>query len=73
MDPSKFRKVDELSQDEFNELRQAMFCAISDAEGEEGNCPYHCAEDIPDEEVIENYSGMYFNADSFMCNQYKPM
>ena len=73
MDPSKFRKVDELSQDEFNELRQAMFCAISDAEGEEGNCPYHCAEDIPDEEVIKNYSGMFFNADSFMCNQYKPM
>lgn len=73
MDLSKLRKVDELSQDEFNELRQAMFCAVSDADGEEGNCPYHCAEDIPDEDVIENYSGMFFNVDDFMCNHYKAL
>ena len=68
MNPSKYRKVDELNRDEFNELRRAMFCAVSDAE--EGNCPYSCAEDIPDEEVIKNYSGMLFVVEDFVCNQY---
>ena len=69
MDPSKYRRAEELSRDEFDELRQTMFCVISDAEGEEGNCPYHNAEEIPDEEVIKHYSGKFFNVDEFMCNQ----
>lgn len=71
MDPSKYRRVDELSHEELNELRQAMFCAISDVDGEEGNCPYHNADEIPDEEVVKNYSNEFFNVDDFTCNQYK--
>ena len=59
-----YRSVNELNQNEFEELRGALFASMQSS----GNCEYYCAEEIPDEKVKKNYEGISFVEEDFWCN-----
>lgn len=61
-----YRGVEELTAAEFEELREALYYSKKDEQGDK--CPYESVEDVPDKDVLENYSGISFVEEDFWCN-----
>lgn len=59
------KSVHELSQDELDELRDNYFAQLIDL-GEED---FNSSDEIPMENIIFCYEGIYFTEDDFFCNQ----
>lgn len=61
------KTVNDLSVDELSELKQAYAMQLSDDDLSYGELAD--AENIPDDIIIEHYSGITFSDDDFFCNQ----
>lgn len=61
------KTVNELSADELSELKQAYAVQLSDDDLSYGELAD--AENIPDDIIIDHYSGIMFSDDDFFCNQ----
>lgn len=58
------KTVYELNQEELDELRQSYLCELREI----GDTSFNFAEEIPMENVINHYDGIYFVEDDFWCN-----
>lgn len=67
MAKTTYRGVEELTADEFEELRESLYYSKKDEQGDK--CPYESVADVTDEDVTENYAGIAFVKDDFLCNQ----
>ena len=58
--------VEDLTREQFEELREAYFYQLFDSgENEEMGIEY--PEDIPDDIIDDHYSGIEFSEDDFFC------
>lgn len=61
------KTVHELSKNELDELRESYFCELQETDGDVLE-NIESANEIPIENVINHYDGIYFVEDDFFCN-----
>lgn len=62
---NEFRTTKELNPNEIHELKEAMFQAMKDSTGNNGEVLYRSADEITDEAVHDMYEGIVFDKDYF--------
>lgn len=61
-----YKMVQDLSRDEFNELKSSFFYQDETQDINEGT--FSTPEDIPDKIIFEHYDGVCFVEEDFFCN-----